>query len=375
MAYNVLKGKVEGSVDQHADQEIGGVKVFKNTISASIFYDTDAQSPCATMKDVAITKIVGGTQGSILTIQGNKVAQGSHNLLFDGDTLSVKNIRAGKLKGSGEELSNVPVDQFSGVIEAEFIKYGAGLQSVRGTLQPKTTQGIVVTEEGLSIGLSSTGGLSILGKSLVIDPAKADNITTAGQNLSDADILLISDVSRGSVHKTTLSNLYDNYINLKIPQPAGEINAIQLKGRKGFDATKKLTYDSACNTLKVEGIISATSLNIEDKLTCGGAVINNIGKVKSKTYEVKPADYTILCDTIDNPISVIVPPACNHSGRTLIIKKANSNKYNLRSYPVVIKTLEGTIDINDEVVLKTNYSSRTLQSDGENWWVIGTKGN
>ena len=48
MAYNVLKGKVEGSVDQHADQEIEGVKVFKNTISASIFYDTDAQSPCAT---------------------------------------------------------------------------------------------------------------------------------------------------------------------------------------------------------------------------------------------------------------------------------------------------------------------------------------
>ena len=32
MAYNILKGTVDGSVDQHADQEIGGVKVFKNTI-------------------------------------------------------------------------------------------------------------------------------------------------------------------------------------------------------------------------------------------------------------------------------------------------------------------------------------------------------
>ena len=37
MAYNVLKGAVEGSVDQHADQEIDGVKVFKSTISASVF--------------------------------------------------------------------------------------------------------------------------------------------------------------------------------------------------------------------------------------------------------------------------------------------------------------------------------------------------
>ena len=64
MAYNVLKGKVEGSVDQHEDQEIGGVKVFKNTVSASVFWDTDAQSPCATMKDVAITKIQGGAQNT-----------------------------------------------------------------------------------------------------------------------------------------------------------------------------------------------------------------------------------------------------------------------------------------------------------------------
>ena len=50
MAYNVVNGIVSGSVDQHADQEISGIKIFKNTISASVFYDTDAQSPCATEK-------------------------------------------------------------------------------------------------------------------------------------------------------------------------------------------------------------------------------------------------------------------------------------------------------------------------------------
>ena len=35
MAYNILKGSVEGSVDQHGDQEIDGIKVFKSTISAN----------------------------------------------------------------------------------------------------------------------------------------------------------------------------------------------------------------------------------------------------------------------------------------------------------------------------------------------------
>ena len=29
MAYNVLKGVIEGSVDQYADQEIDGIKIFK----------------------------------------------------------------------------------------------------------------------------------------------------------------------------------------------------------------------------------------------------------------------------------------------------------------------------------------------------------
>ena len=74
MAYNVLKGNVAGSVDQHADQEIDGVKVFKNTISASVFYDTDAQSPCATIKDVAITRIEGAARNSILTYNGGTTA-------------------------------------------------------------------------------------------------------------------------------------------------------------------------------------------------------------------------------------------------------------------------------------------------------------
>ncbi len=75
MAYNVLKGVVEGSVDQHADQEIGGVKVFKNTVSASVFWDTDAQSPCATMKDVAIKSIVGGGNACVLTFDDRRYCE------------------------------------------------------------------------------------------------------------------------------------------------------------------------------------------------------------------------------------------------------------------------------------------------------------
>ena len=89
MAYNVLKGIVEGSVDQHADQEIEGIKVFKSTISASVFYDTDAQSPCATVKDVALTKINGATKNSILVYNGAGEATVNYNLTFSDDMLAV----------------------------------------------------------------------------------------------------------------------------------------------------------------------------------------------------------------------------------------------------------------------------------------------
>ena len=41
----------------------------------------------------------------------------------------------------------------------------------------------------------------------------------------------------------------------------------------------------------------------------------------------------------------------------------------------MLKVAEGTIDLTDEVIIKTNYSSRTVQSDGNAWWVISSKGN
>ena len=83
MAYNLFKGTVEGSVDQHGDQEISGIKIFKSTISASVFYDTDAQSPCATENNVALITIEQETQGGILVYKGDKVARTNRYLRLD----------------------------------------------------------------------------------------------------------------------------------------------------------------------------------------------------------------------------------------------------------------------------------------------------
>ena len=110
MAYNVLKGVVEGSVDQHGDQEIGGVKVFKNTISASVFYDTDAESPCATMKDVAITELKGTTQGAIITYNGEGRAKANHDFKYEDGVLTARDVHVRHIAGSGDGLTNLKAD-------------------------------------------------------------------------------------------------------------------------------------------------------------------------------------------------------------------------------------------------------------------------
>ena len=374
MAYNVLKGPVEGSVDQHADQEINGIKVFKSTISASVFYDTDAQSPCATLKDVAISEVIGTTNNGILTLNGDGTAKAHYNLTYDGHQLTTKHIHAESYSGDGRGLTNLPSNNFTGLISGEHLKLGHGLQVVRGALQPKVEGALQNGEQGLGINLGVNSGISVKDNKLTLDASKSPSITHGGQNLSDQDTILIGDADRAGIWHTTLSNLYENYVSNKIPHPAGSPTEIQFKGKRGFSSSPKLSYCTTKEALKVEGKVIATAALIEGEFKCSGGVIKNISKITSKTYEVGPTDYTIICDSVKHPMTITLPPACNNTGRVLNIKKVNTDKYNLRSYPIRIKTTEGTIDINDEILLKTNYASRSLQSDGENWWIIGSKG-
>ena len=374
MAYNILKGIVEGSVDQHADQEISGVKVFKSTISASVFYDTDAQSPCATLKDVAIKKIKGRTQNSLLICDIETGAKTSHALTYSEDTLRAKKISTDSIEGSAKLLRDLPPDQFVDKIPAKFIQFGEGLEDIRGTLQLKTGEGIVCDDGAVEISLASNSALSTKSKRLRVDPTKSNPINVNGQNLSDADLLIVSDVSDATTKHTTLANLYDNYINIKVPHASGGPGQLQFKGKTEFESSPKLEFEALTSTLNVDGKVKSNTIVSKDRLVCEGAVYHNITKITESTYDVASDDYTIICDSAENKITVTLPPPQNNVGRVVIIKKTNSKKYKLNSNIVVITCEEGTVDINNHAEIKMNYSSRTVQSDGENWWIIGSKG-
>ena len=374
MAYNILKGKVEGSVDQYGDQEIDGVKVFKNTVSASVFWDTNAQSPCATLKDVAVTEIKGKHVGGVLTYNSENTLQASYNFTYKDNTLNVQNLNASNIAGSGKGLHDLPADRFNNKISANFLDYSQGLQNVRGSLQIKAADGIITSEDGIALNIDSESGLWLKAGNLTIDPTRAEKINSRGQNLSDDDLLIVSDVSTGKTNNTTLKNLYDNYIGLKVPQSSGIVGSIQLKGKSGFDSSAKLSYDTSNDVLKVENKIRTKQVIIDKSLMCAGAVYHNVTKTSDTTYQVTENDYTILCDSSNNKVLVELPPPCNSTGRVLIIKKTNSDRYKLNSNLVEIRCEESRIDLSDSVVLKSNYSARTLQSDGETWHVTNKIG-
>ena len=376
MAYNVLKGNVEGSVDQHGDQVIDGVKVFKNTVSASVFWDTDSQSPCATMKDVAIKKIKGNINNGLIICDKEHGARTHHNLKYnqDTETLSANTVAATTFVGSGIYLKDIPNDSFTGPIDANFLNHGVGLQNLRGNLQLKTNNGLIANEAGVGLSLSANSGISIKSNKISVDPTKLDSINREGQNLSDNDLLIVADVSRGNSTNTTLSNLYDSYIKAKVPHPVGNKGSLQFKGKKDFESCDNLSYDSETSTLNLDGTVDSRLIVSKSKMVCEGAVYHNITKVSEKTYEVNSADYTIICDAQKNHININLPPAQNNTGRIIVVKKADSGKIKLTANKVSVVCEDSKIDLNNRTEIKMNYSSRTFQSDGENWYIIGTKG-
>lgn len=383
MAYNVLKGAVEGSVDQHADQEINGVKVFKNTVSASAFYDTDEKLPCVTENSVGITKISNESPGGLLVYRGDKTASSHHTLRFDGDVLTVHHANIEHLSGNGQGLKGVPANQLSGKLPASFINLGPALISHKDFLKIKTHDGITSDENGLSIKLDSQSGLDFKNGKMSINPLNSPNVRTNGQNMRDDDLILIYDMSEKQIKHTTFKNIYDSYISTRVPNAKGTKNCIQYRGQRSFEASDNFTFEPDNSTLTVRGKTRSdvseviTKLEVSGKTEINGAIYKSINTVTESDYSFSASDNTVLFDTSKSAIVATLPLASENYGRILTIKKiaADENKYKVKgAYKLLIKTEGELIDFSKELTIASNYSSRVLQSDGTKWWIINRSG-
>ena len=183
-----------------------------------------------------------------------------------------------------------------------------------------------------------------------------------GQTLADLDLIVVYDTSHNILRKTTLASLHNGYLNSKTVQPAGTTNQLQIKSTTGVTASPNLTFKNSNNTLEVNGTITATNVAVSSTLTAP------ITTITEGAYSITEHDYTVLVDTADNNIVVTLPNPMTCSGRILNLKKiATTNNLTLLCD-------SGTIDGIGSRVIKNNNSTRTLQSDGNNWWITSKSG-
>lgn len=112
-------------------------------------------------------------------------------------------------------------------------------------------------------------------------------------------------------------------------------------------------------------------LTVENDLTVKGvakvAGISTATTAKSDDYTANNLDSTITADATTKAITVTLPSAKDISGRQYLVKKIDSS-----TNAVTIATIDNqTIDGSPKLMLPAQWNYVTLQSDGNNWLVIG----
>lgn len=265
MAYNILKGAVEftgengsleNTVDLVSNQTIAGGKTFsqKLTASAIVLGGLPLSHP-------SVTAINNGASHRVVLFDASNPSNtlsGNVNLSFRYGALT-----SSYFTGSGGGLRNLQATEIAGALAAEQINFGKGLKSDSGELQVSGGIGISVdTTGGVKMSLKALGGLGFDSAKAAVDPTNATDVTTGGQNLADADVLLVQDVTHG-LRKTTLTNLYSNYLSPKIPTAA-----IQ-------------SYTNPAANRIVVGTATSTTVNAVAALTFDGSKLSAVGQISA----------------------------------------------------------------------------------------------
>lgn len=339
--------KVDHAIDNFSDEKIGGQKIFTQTVIAEGYKLHDG----TLLKPVAVETIKNNRASGVLIANGDKTITAAANLAWDGHTLTGENLKFNNIYGSGENLIDLPAENLRGLVPAK------------------------------SLDLRKNGALAVEDDQLTLSFHTVGSIKMNGQTLADADSILVYDNSHNLIRKSTLQAFYKDYINSKIHHPSGEQNTLQFRKGSSFGSAPTLTFDPGQNLLNVHGQVSTLTLKASEQVQLDGPVLHssaqhqNITTVSQKDYKVGPDDYTILADTSANNVCVVLPDASTSRGRLLNIKAVHTEKYTLKGNVLTIKSAGGLIDLFEDVKLKMNTSSRCLQSDGENWWVINSRGS
>ncbi len=122
--------------------------------------------------------------------------------------------------------------------------------------------------------------------------------------------------------------------------------------------------------LEVAGTVSASAIQVNGTVTANNFVGNIMAPVitKAANYSATAADSVILVSTSSAPITITLPLASTMAGRSLTIKKMDSNDYDV----ILSRTDSDMVDGTTSIRLYSQYQYVIVASDGlTNWFKMG----
>jgi hypothetical protein len=113
------------------------------------------------------------------------------------------------------------------------------------------------------------------------------------------------------------------------------------------------------------GGLGTTSLRFATAFTGGAS--HGIAS-KTTTYTAAVTDHTLLCDATSGAFDVDLPTAASSTGLVLIIKKVDASGNAVSIDPNGTELIDGT---STSLAISTQWATRTIQSNGTSWFVIG----
>ena len=105
-------------------------------------------------------------------------------------------------------------------------------------------------------------------------------------------------------------------------------------------------------------------LKLTGTLDTDGFIGNTVEK--SSGYTATATDYAIMCDASGGGFTITLPAVASHTGRVYHIKKIDSSGN--------LVTVDGnsseTIDDATTATLASQYDAITIQSDGDEWFIL-----
>jgi hypothetical protein len=108
-----------------------------------------------------------------------------------------------------------------------------------------------------------------------------------------------------------------------------------------------------------------------EKLSVGAVITDKVGAAvpivaKTADYLVTTSDHTILVDATSDDVDITLPDAADVAGRVVVIKRTDDSANVVR----VVAQAGEDIDANQHYFLLDRWDSITVQSYGDNWYVI-----